>query len=383
MSARLLILSPTTGRGGAEMYMLTVADAALDDGWDVVVGFESCPGTRDIVQELQARPRACYVDARIGDHGRRWAVLREGYASIRLLARVRPSAAMIVLPWPGRGLGCMLAMAFLAMPTAVIFQLAPWPVPTGGWGALARWAQRRCQQWVAVSDQNRDAVAGTFRVPPDSIRTIYNGVARTAGPGPAELTAARIGLRDELHLPAGARVVLTVGRLNSQKGHSDLLGTLPRVLKGRRDTFFIWVGDGELRPELESAIRRCDLQHHVRILGYRNDVGRLLQGSDLFLLPSRFEGHPFALVEAMAQGIPAVSSDAGGAPEIMRDQVDGLVHRREDPADLARQLSWALDHPQEMRVMADSGRCRAATFSQSRMLRETFSVLEELLAQRL
>ena len=286
---------------------------------------------------------------------------------------------MIVLPWPTRGIGSMLAMARSSIPTAVVFQLAPWRVSAGRWGALCRGARTRRQQWIAVSDQNRHAVAATFGVPASSVRTIYNGAARHAHVNTEDLAAARLALRTELQLSADAQVVLTVGRLDAQKGHADLLGILPRVLEGRSDIFFIWIGDGELRAELEAGIRLRGLQHHVRILGYRSDVGRLLQGSDLFLLPSRFEGAPFVLVEALAHGIPAVSSDAGGAPEIVRDHIDGLIYRRGDPVDLARQLSWALDHPEEMRFMGASGRSRADTFSQSRMLRETFAVLEALL----
>jgi glycosyltransferase involved in cell wall biosynthesis len=117
------------------------------------------------------------------------------------------------------------------------------------------------------------------------------------------------------------------------------------------------------------------------MLGRRDDVPTLLRASDLFLLPSRFEGHPFALLEAMAHGLPAVSSDAGGAPEVMRPHVDGLLHARGQPADIAQQLIWALDHPNEMRAMASSATARVEAFSERRMLEETLSVLDELAAR--
>ena len=377
MGARMLILSPTDDRGGAEEYMLTVANAAVERGWEVTVSFELTLRTRSIAQELEDQDRAAYIDARVlGSHRR--AVIRQAFATARLLARVRPDVTMIVLPWPTAGVGCMLATALASAPTVVVFQLAPWAVPIGRWGPPCRWAHRRRQQWITVSDQNRDAVAASFGLAQDAIRTIYNGAAEAARLSGDDLAAARLALRAALQLRADARVVITVARLETQKGHADLLEVLPSVLRGRSNTFFVWVGDGELRAELESAVRRDGLQEHVRILGYRADVSSLLHGSDLFVLPSRSEGHPFALAEALAHGLPVVSSDAGGGPEMVRDGTDGLIHRRGDPADLARQLSWAFDHPAEMLEMAVSGRSRAEAFSESKMLRETFAALETL-----
>ena len=90
MGARLLILSPTDDRGGAEEYLLTVAKkTAIDRGWEATVSFELTPRTRSIVEELRTRCQASSIDARVGD-GRRWAVIRQGYATARVLAE-RPS----------------------------------------------------------------------------------------------------------------------------------------------------------------------------------------------------------------------------------------------------------------------------------------------------
>jgi glycosyltransferase involved in cell wall biosynthesis len=358
--------------------MLTVADGAVAAGWDVVVSVECLPATRSLTEDLEARPHVRYRDRRISSNGGPRGLLRQAVPLARLLAQERPSAAMIVLPWPTRGLGQIVGTALAGIPTAVVFQLAPWSTPLGPQRILYRWANRRRQQWISVSTQNGNALADTFGLPKSSIMTVHNGVPHRDPPQASEVAAARTALRTELGLPHDARIVLTVGRLHDQKGHKDLLEILPAALEGRPDTYFVWAGDGELQPELAAAIRTLDLQQHVRMLGRREDVQRLLWGSDLFLLPSRFEGHPFALLEAMGQGVPAVSSDAGGAPEVIRNGVDGLIHERGQPEDLARQLIWALEHPDEMREMAASARARVNAFSESRMLEETLSVLENL-----
>lgn len=374
---RLLILSPTPGRGGAEEYLLDIARTAAQQGWEVSVALELSAATSSIAEELQADSAVSYIDAPLrGDH--RWGVPGQAVASARILRRVRPDVGMVVLPLLNLGMGCMIAAALASVPTAVVFQLAPRPVSTGRWQAWCRWALRRRQRWITVSEQNAEAVRRTFAVPLASVTTIYNG-----GPDPVEIAAqdrsdARLALRTELGLGLKTRVVLTVGRLDAQKGYDDLLEVLPGVLAGRRDVVFAWAGDGDLRSSLESRIRMHGLDSVVRILGHRGDIDRLLDGADLFLLPSRFEGLPFALLEALARGVPALSSDAGGSAEVVRDGVDGLIHRRQDPVDLARQLSWALAHPQEMRAMSVSGRSRAERFSRTRMLQETLTLLADL-----
>jgi glycosyltransferase involved in cell wall biosynthesis len=272
-----------------------------------------------------------------------------------------------VLPWPLLGVGNLIACAIARVPAAVVFQLAPVVVSPGRWARWCRWARRR-QRWVAVSDQNAQAVRRSFGVA--DVEVIPNG-----GPEPvARDPGARRVLRAELGLAAGARVVVTVARLDPQKGHADLLAAVPR----HPDVTFVWVGDGESRAALEARIAQGGLD--VRLLGHRRDVGMILDGADLFVLPSHMEGLSFALLEALAHGVPVVASDSGGTPEVVRDAVDGLVHRRGDPEHLAAKLAWALEHPDAMRAMAESGRERAAAFSADRMLQDTLAVLGSLRA---
>lgn len=373
---RLLIASPTTARGGAETYMLEVASEAAKHGWDVTIALESAPGTVEVVREAQDRPELSYVNARLSK-ARRSASLIQAAETVRLLARVRPAVIMLVLPWPNHGLGVMLGAALLRTPAAVVFQLAPWPTAGSRLVGLCRRGQRR-QQWIAVSEQNRAAVATGFGVPPHAIRVIYNGSKQIRSQEPRDPVATRTSLREELQVPADARIVLTVASLHPRKGYLDLLSIIPDVVARLPDVVFAWAGDGELRDEIQAIIDANGLGDNVRLLGHRSDVEWLLVESEVFLLPSKMEGNSFAVMEALACGTPVISSDAGGTPEIVRDGIDGLIYRRDDPADLRRQLLWAFQHPTEMRAMATSGRGRVAEFSEERMLHETLTVLEEL-----
>lgn len=377
MAGRLLILTPTQDRGGAEEYLLRLASAAAERGWEAVVGAELTPGTRTLAQELRSHPSAHYVNAPIRDWHRGGATTQL-FVTLWLLARIRPDVVMVVLPWPTRGTGCVIAPALAGVPAIIVFQLAPHPITDRPWKRRLRWARRRRQQWISVSDQNREAVEATFSLPAGAVRTIYNGAPELVRRAPDQLARARRDLRAELGIPADGRIVLTIGRLSEQKGYADLLQIIPGVLEGRPDLFFVWAGDGELRRELDCRIREGGLEPHVQILGHRGDTARLLAGADIFLLPSRYEGQSFALTEALAHGVPALSSDAGGAAEIIRNGIDGLIFGRADPAALAQKLIWALDHPQRMSEMADAGRARAALFSEERMVAETFAVIDSL-----
>jgi glycosyltransferase involved in cell wall biosynthesis len=105
--------------------------------------------------------------------------------------------------------------------------------------------------------------------------------------------------------------------------------------------------------------------------GYRTDVSRFLSSGDLFAFPSRFEGLPFALLEAMAYGLPVVASDATSTPEIISDRVHGLLFPSGDCEKLSQTLVWALEHPEEMSRMAERAACRTQDFSEETMLRHT------------
>jgi len=104
----------------------------------------------------------------------------------------------------------------------------------------------------------------------------------------------------------------------------------------------------------------------------------LLQASDLFVFPTYFEGQPFALLEAMAYGLPIVTSKASGIPEVIAHGIHGLLFRTGDRCELLETLRWSLRHPEEMRVMAENAQLRSQDFSEEKMLKETLEVLQQL-----
>lgn len=120
----------------------------------------------------------------------------------------------------------------------------------------------------------------------------------------------RCQIRAELGIPCGAPVIGHVGRFDRPKNHRFLLEIADLVLKSRPDIHFMFVGDGQLRPEIEAHARAIGLSSNMHFAGIRTDVPRLMRGGmDLFLFPSLNEGFGFSLLEAQAAGLHCLVSD--------------------------------------------------------------------------
>ena len=135
--------------------------------------------------------------------------------------------------------------------------------------------------------------------------------------------------------------IISIGRLSVQKNPLFALEVMAELRKLRQDFVYEWVGGGELREQVEAAIREKDLGDHVKLLGIRNDIEQLLPQRDLFFMPSLFEGLGIALIEAQAAGLPCVGSDR--IPEMANCGGCRFLSLEESPAQWARLLSDILD----------------------------------------
>jgi glycosyltransferase involved in cell wall biosynthesis len=145
----------------------------------------------------------------------------------------------------------------------------------------------------------------------------------------------------EFGLPQDQVLVGSVGRLTQQKGFDVLVHALS--LTHRQDIHLLLVGAGEEEKKLQSQAAGLGLEKRVHFTGYRRDVPRLLGALDLYVQPSRFEGMPNALLEAMAAGCAVVSTTVDGNRELIEDGVHGWLVAPEDSAALARAMRAALD----------------------------------------
>jgi glycosyltransferase involved in cell wall biosynthesis len=136
---------------------------------------------------------------------------------------------------------------------------------------------------------------------------------------------ARREARATLGLHLDARVVTTVGRLTAIKQHALFVETAALIAARDSAAVFLVAGDGELRGALEGLVRERGLESRVRFLGWRRDLATVYGASDVFLLTSRNEGTPVALIESLAAGVPGVSTDVGGVRDVIDTDAVGLL----------------------------------------------------------
>jgi glycosyltransferase involved in cell wall biosynthesis len=197
---------------------------------------------------------------------------------------------------------------------------------------------------------------------------------------------ARAAARDSLGIAASAHVVSTVGRLTAIKQHHLFLETARLVANQDPAALFLIVGDGELRAELEQTARDFGLADRVRFLGWRRDLPIIYGASDVFLLTSRNEGTPVALIESLAAGVPGVSTDVGGVRDVISpanidaSNVLGAVAPYDDAAGLAREVTALIGDADRRRAMGKRGReSVVARYGVDRLVADIDALYRELL----
>lgn len=168
-----------------------------------------------------------------------------------------------------------------------------------------------------------------------------------------EKTAARL----HLGIPLDKTVFLFVGRLERVKGLDVLFRAWSSLPKRKiADSLLVLVGDGAERQNLSRLSESLNIQEYILMAGKRSDVHGFYAAADIFAFPSRSEGMPLALMEAMASGLPVITSRVGGALDVVEDGRNGLLFESEHDVELARKLSFIFDNKHRWEDMGNIGR---------------------------
>ena len=165
-------------------------------------------------------------------------------------------------------------------------------------------------------------------------------------------------LREALGIPAEALVLLSVGRFSPEKAHAGLLRAVAALMRRAGAPAFrlLMVGDGPERERLHALCRELEVTDRVVFAGTTADVSVYYSLADVFVLPSRSEGSPNALLEAMASGTPVVATAVGGVPEVVRSGDNGLLVPANDVHALAGGIAELLSSPELRQRLGRSGR---------------------------
>jgi glycosyltransferase involved in cell wall biosynthesis len=209
------------------------------------------------------------------------------------------------------------------------------------WKPIDRFMYSRYREILCVSDRvSRSLVRWLPSVAP-KVTTIANAVPISRFDCSSDNGVEQ--LKENLSIPADSQVLLFIGRLAEAKGVDVLLDAFSSV---KKNTFLLIAGSGSLRDVLIAQAHQQGVEQHTQFLGVRKDIPRLLALSDVVVLPSRWEGLPMVLLEAMAARKPVIATKVGGMPEVIEHGVTGWLIPPEDSDALAEAMGQLLASPQ-------------------------------------
>lgn len=152
------------------------------------------------------------------------------------------------------------------------------------------------------------------------------------------------------------RAIGMVARFIECKGHDHLFAAIPAIVAAFPNVRFLLFGEGPLKPSLRAQVRSVGLEAHVHFAGFRDDLERVLPCLDMLVHPADLEGLGVSLLQAAACGIPVVASAVGGIPDVVRNDVNGILLPSLDPQALARAVIELLNDPDRARRLGAGGR---------------------------
>lgn len=363
---RVLSVIKGLGPGGAERLLLSVARASDP----AVVAHEVAyvlPWKHHLMGALEEAGVTCHLlGGRRGLADPRWLLrlrrlLRNEYDVVHVHS---PAVAAAVRP---------VVRSMRRRPALVATEHNLW----SSFGRVTRAANQATLSLddlhLAVSDEVRDSMSPKAR---GRTRVVVHGVPVADLHGrrvEREAQRAKLGLGDD------DIVVTTVANMRWTKDYPNLLRAALAVTAEHPNVRFLAAGQGPLEAEIRSEANRLGLGDRFRVLGYVDDTAPLLSASDVFVLASRAEGLPIAMLEAMAMGLPVVATAVGGIPKVLTDGVEGRLVPAGEPEVLAKAIGEVTSDPGRRAAMAAAAGERVRDFDIDRAARHLESLYAEIL----
>ncbi len=250
-----------------------------------------------------------------------------------------------------------------------------------GYSTLERRAARWTDAFICVADAMTEQAVAANIAPRDRFNTIRSGI-ETALFQRDEQT--RLHVRKGWNVSDDCIVVGTVARLFKNKGYEDILMAMPNIVRANANVKFVWVGDGAHRQQYEAVLARHGLSDRVVFTGLvkPDEVARLMNGMDVLVHASQWEGLPRVLVQASLMQVPCVSFDNDGAPEAISDGRTGWLVPLGDWKALAGRVARLCNDKDLRASMGIAARDHCVKrFDVATMVHEISDLYDKLLAQ--
>jgi glycosyltransferase involved in cell wall biosynthesis len=370
---KLLLVESGQSVGGTERVVWELATRLRPERFRVRVWLSPASGVTPFAAALERRQvsvrRVNEVDSRWDWGGMlaTWRVLRQESPTVLHIHHVWPAA--------DRYLAALAGLA--GVPHVVVTEHIVGTPHSAGQTGLKRRELGRADAVTAVSGAVADALVRDYGLARARIRIVPPGADP---PDPAREAPLAREARAALGAGVLRPLVVCVGRLERQKGHDVLLEAVAALRARGVDCVVARAGGGAERAPLEQRARALKLDGRVRFLGALDDPAPLIAAANVVVLPSRWEGLPLVLLEAMMRGRAVVASAVGGIPEVLEDGVNGRLVPPENPAALAAALEPLLRKPDVALALGSvAARDVADRFTWARVVQQYEAVYDEVL----
>jgi glycosyltransferase involved in cell wall biosynthesis len=217
-------------------------------------------------------------------------------------------------------------------------------------------------------------------LPEEAIELIYNTIDLDV----SAISSDSAALKRQYDLPPQAIVYTGIGRLVPQKGFDILIEAVAKIASQAPNVYCLIIGEGEDKAKLSEQLRAAGLETRIRLIGYqdRAKAMSILKSSHVFVMPSRYEGTPIALLEAAALARPILATCAGGIPELVTHEQHAHLVPTLDPEGLAQGiLKMALDRDYAQRLGQNARQRVRERFNPASQVKETWAAYEKALAR--
>ncbi|CAN5657581.1 glycosyltransferase family 4 protein [soil metagenome] len=367
---RLTLVISSLAGGGAERVMARLAGQWVEQMESVTL-ITLYPESHDFVSlDPRVKRRVVgHTEVRPGAVARFSSAMRRLQRLRREVIASRPDAVVSFMT--STNILVLLARSGTRIPVIVSERIDPRYHEVGRTARLLRRLLYPRAKRVVVQSAVVEAWAREF-LPSERVARIANPVAAI----PAKVGAEQGRGRGE-RSPMGAHTIVAMGRLDPQKGFDVLIQAFARLARTLPGWRLVIAGEGPQRAALAELARREGVSDRLELSGWVDSPSELLREAELFVLSSRFEGFPNALLEAMAHGVPVVATDCPSGPaEIVREGVDGYLVPPDDVAALAEGMRRLMLNPEERARLGRAAAEVCERFSLERISSEWNELLE-------
>lgn len=363
MKKNLIFFTETITIGGAEVYLQILALGLNKEQFDIRVAIPKNKGTEEFVNEL--RSKGIKVD-----YIKKYNILSNYF----YFKKNKPDCIHFNVPVPVITCCTTSILAGLIYSKSRLYvtehMVHPKYKPNPVFRSIINFIYTKLDLSITVSNKNKEALVKNFNLPEDKIKVIYNCVDINHIKNHNKEIVR--GLKDKFSINDASIVFGTIGRLDKQKGHQYLINASKDVIEKVPNSVFLFVGRGRLKDQLIQKIEENNINDHFRIVGYQENLPEILALIDIFVLPSISEGFPFSILEAMAARKPVIATNVGGVPEIITNNVNGILVEPMDPDALAKAMIFLAKDKNKRDHIAEMGQKNIIeNFSLEKMISRT------------